>query len=91
MTAATNEEPRVNHFRARLEIVLREKGWSFRELGRQIGKSPGSVKDIVDRGDPKASVLKQFADALDVSPEDLLEEVTTEEYGEAFLPVFATN
>jgi len=86
---ATKKEPRVNHFRARLEIILRDKGWSFRELGRQLDKSPGSVKDIVDRGDPKASTLKAFAEALDVAPEDLLEEVTADEYGETFLPVFA--
>lgn len=89
MNATNNTN--VNHFRARVEILLRERGWSFRELGRQIDKSPQALKDIVDRGDPKASTLKMIADALDVSPDDLLQEVTPEEYGEAFLPVLNAN
>lgn len=79
---------RTNHFRARIEIILKERGWSFRELGRQLGKSPPRVRDIVERGDPKASILKEFAEALGVSPEDLLEEVTPSEYGKKFLPTF---
>jgi len=78
----------VNHFRARVAIVLREKGWSFRELARRLGKSPPRIQDIVDRGDPKASVLREIAEALGVTPESLLEEVSEEEYGKAFLPTF---
>ena len=85
----SNNNNNVNHFRARLEILLRARGWTFTELGRQVKKSPQAVKDILDRGDPKASTLKMFADALDVSSDDLLEEVTAEEYGEAMLPVFS--
>lgn len=79
----------VNHFRARIEILLRDKGWSMRELARQLGKSQQRTRDIIQRGDPKASVLREFADALGVLPEELLEEVSTEEYGEAFMPTFA--
>jgi len=81
-------ERAVNHFRARVEILLHERGWSMRELGRAIGKSQQRTRDIIQRGDPKASVLKEFADALGVAPEDLLEEVTPEEYGEKFMPTF---
>jgi len=82
-------EKQVNHFRARIELVLHEKGWSMRELARQLGKSQQRIRDIIQRGDPKASVLKEFAEALDVAPEDLLEEVTESEYGETFIPTFA--
>lgn len=78
----------TNHFRARVEILLKEKGWSFRELARKLGKSAPRIRDIVERGDPKASTLREIAEALGVAPEDLLEEVTPEEYGEAFLPTF---
>jgi lambda repressor-like predicted transcriptional regulator len=81
-------EKQVNHFRARVEILLRDRGWSMRELARQMNKSQQRTRDIIQRGDPKTSVLKEFADALDVAPEDLLEEVSTEEYGEAFMPTF---
>lgn len=81
----------VNHFRARVEIILRAKGWSIAELARQLGKSQQRVYDVIQRGDPKASLLRDFAAALHVSPESLLEEVTPEEYGEAFVPTFSAN
>lgn len=79
---------KVNHFRARMEIILRKKGWSVTELARRLGKSQQRIYDVIQRGDPKASILRDFAVALGVSPDELLEEVTSEEYGEAFVPTF---
>jgi len=80
------DSAQINHFRARIEIYLRQKGWSFRDLAKAMGRSPQSLRYIINAGDPKVSVLESMAGALDVTPDDLLEEVTTEEYGEAFLP-----
>lgn len=80
----------VNHFRARVEIILREKGWTTLELARALGKSRQRTKDIINRGDPKTSVLKEFSDALGVEIETLMTEVTPEEYGEKFIPSFPT-
>lgn len=79
---------KTNHFRARIMIILRQRGWSFNEFARQLDKTPQRVRDVVWRGDPKTSVLREYAEALGVAPEELLEEVTSEEYGEAFLPTF---
>ena len=84
--AAKHNTAQVNHFRARIEILIRGKGWSFRDLAKAMGRSPQSLRYIINAGDPKRSVLESMATALDVTPDDLLEEVTTEEYGEAFLP-----
>ncbi len=78
----------TNHFRARVQIILRDRGWSFNELARRLGKSPPRINDIVRRGDPKTSVLKEFAEILGVTLEEILEEVTPDEYGEAFMPTF---
>lgn len=78
----------VNHFKARVELILKKKGWSVAELARRLDKSQQRIYDIIQRGDPKASTLRDFAEVLEVSPEDLLEEVTPEEYGEAFVPKF---
>ena len=78
----------INHFRARVEILIKKKGWTLTEFARRLGKSHQRIRWLMNRGDPKTSVLKEFADALKVSPEELLEEVTIEEYGDAFLPKF---
>ena len=78
----------VNHFKARIELILKERGWSVAELARRLGKSQQRIYDIIQRGDPKTSTLRDFASVLDVQPEELLEEVTPEEYGEAFVPKF---
>lgn len=79
---------KTNHFRARILIILRQRGWSFNEFARQLGKTTPRVRDVVMRGDPKTSVLKEYAEALGVAPEELMEEVTPEEYGEVMLPTF---
>jgi len=77
---------KINHFKARVEIVLRQRGWSYRELARRLDKSPPRLQDILERGDPKMTLLQEIAKVLGVPPKYLLEEVTVEEYGKAFLP-----
>ncbi len=84
-----NDETRINHFKARFGILLRKRGWSLTELSRHMGRSQPNIRYIVEKGNPKMSTLKEFADAFDVTSEELLEEVTVEEYGEAMLPTFA--
>ncbi len=82
---------KTNHFRARVEIILHEKGWTILELARALGKSRQRTKDIVVRGDPKTSVLKEFADALGVDVTKLMKEVTAREYGKSFIPRFSVE
>lgn len=85
------DERTVNHFRARVEILLSQRGWSVRDLAQAVGKSRQRTMDIIQRGDPKASVLKEFAEVLEVAPKDLLKEVSPAEYGKNFLPIFQSR
>ena len=82
-----SNEKNINHFRARIVLLLRERNWSFSELGRRIGRSPQNIYNIIEQGNPRASVLKEIADVLEVTTDVLLDNVTPDEYGEALMPV----
>lgn len=83
----TVDRSKVNQFKARLSIILREKGWSYADLAKAVGKSRQSLRYTVEGGNPKTSTLRLLAAALDVGMDVLLTDVSVEEYGEAFLPV----
>jgi len=77
---------KVNQFKARVELLCKKRGWTLRELARQMDKSPQGLHDVLQRGDPKASLLREFGQVLDVGPDELLEDVSPAEYGEEFMP-----
>lgn len=81
---AHNEQ--INALRARIEMELNRKNWSISELGRRVGLTPSSMRDLLHRGSTKASTLQRVAKELGVPMEVLLTEVGAEEYGDAMLP-----
>lgn len=79
----------INHFRARVEIAVSEKDSTLAELARGLNKSQTALNRILDRGNPKTSVLREIAEVLEIDPAELLEEVTLAEYGEISIPRLA--
>jgi len=77
---------KVNHFKARVELLCKRRGLTLREIAERVGKTPQGFHDILQRGDPKASLLRDICSALHVGTDEILEEVSPDEYGEAFMP-----
>lgn len=80
------EKPPINHFKARFLIELEKRDMSIAQVARNVGKSPQHLSQVIDRGDPKSSVLRQLAESIGLETEDLLREVTLEEFGEIMIP-----
>ena len=56
-----------------LKRMIAKKGWSEAELARQASVTPQTINNICSGShEPRASVLTQIADALGVTPNDLL-------------------
>jgi len=76
----------VNHIKARIEVECQKLGVTMAEIARRTGRSPQALQDILKRGNPTLSTLREIADAMDVEMDVLIKPVTAEEYGEAHLP-----
>jgi len=76
----------INHFRARVEILLNARSMSASDLAAKLGQNRQRVIYQLERGDPKASTLQEYAAALNVDQSELLKQVSFEEYGQEFIP-----
>jgi transcriptional regulator with XRE-family HTH domain len=75
-----------NHFRARVEIEAHRNNWTLAEVGQRVKRSPQALQDILKRGNPTLETLKQFAEALNISAEEMMSEVDPLEYGKMMIP-----
>lgn len=75
----------VNHFRARVELLLKQKKMSQAALAKIMGVQPQSLSTILGHGSPRFSTLQKIAAALECAPEDLIKEVSPDEYA-ALMP-----
>ena len=78
----------VNHFKARVFLLMRQQGMTQTEFADALGRSRPYVRKQLEQADPKLSLLQEIADVLACDPNELLKEVTPEEYGAAFMPHF---
>ena len=64
-------------FAENLQRIMKEKGWSQRELSRKIGASPSAV-NLWYRGEsvPRAGMMDKLCQLLDVSPIELTADKT---------------
>lgn len=68
----TDDEVRVN-IAANLSRILKNRGWSQRELCRKCGEKPMVVNAAINgRHIPRASTLARIAEALDVCMDRLV-------------------
>lgn len=75
-----------NHFKARVQLLLRQRGMTMTDLARVVGKNPQGLRDILQRGNPKLTVLREFSSALRVPITTLIKPVDEQEYGKALMP-----
>lgn len=75
----------VDSFKIRVEVECRKRGLSMTEAARRTGRTPQAFHDILRRGNPTMKTLSEIADAIGCEMEELLRNVTAEEYGRAHL------
>ena len=76
----------INHIKARVELLAARQDRTLSDVAKAMGRSPQSLQAVLERGNPVAGTLLELAEALGVTPNDLFEEVTPEEYGELRIP-----
>lgn len=81
-----SEVASINHIKARIEVECRRSSITVSELARRTGRSPQALRDILVRGNPTLSTIREIAAALEVDMEELIRPVTAEEYGAAHIP-----
>jgi transcriptional regulator with XRE-family HTH domain len=61
---------KINITKIRLARMIR--GWSQRDLAREIGMSPGTITNLEKRGTVKPSTLKKISEALGIPMQQLI-------------------
>ena len=77
---------KINHLKARVELLASERGKTLKDIAEAMGKSPQSLQAILERGNPLTSTVKELIETLGITMDELFQEVTPEEYGQATLP-----
>ena len=75
----------INHFAARVDIILHEKEMTRADLARALDITPQGLHRILTTGTPRFDTIHKIACALSVASADLLQEVTPDEYA-ALMP-----
>jgi len=77
---------KINNLKARVQILMAERGMDMKELAQRMGVSTQTVYTILGKANPRVDTLTRFAEAFGVDVSVLLEPVTAEEYGNATIP-----
>lgn len=77
---------KINNLKARVQVLMAERGIDIKELAHRMGVSTQTVYTILGKANPRVDTLTRIADAFDVETSTLLEPVTAEEYGKATMP-----
>lgn len=68
------EDPVMDSVRERIE----QSGMTYQQIGERMGYSPSSARQAVSQflksGDPQISMLRKFAEAMEISLRKLLQE-----------------
>lgn len=79
-------DPAKPNVSARVMIILRQTGQRKCQAARSISANPSWWSPILQRNNPTVRVVEKIAWALKVTPVEVIEPVSLEEYGKVMIP-----